>query len=79
MLKTEVPANVAEGPGGRTRSPTCVFGRRGPAQVKFTPLELRELGKVPDVGVIVSKKTDFDEGSEEALRASNQRQRPGEL
>ena len=30
-----------------------MFGRRGPSQVKFTPIELRELAAVPDVDVIV--------------------------
>mgnify|MGYP001737741015 CR=1 FL=1 len=69
MLKTEVPANVAEGLAENPITDVHVFGRRGPAQVKFTPLELRELGKVPDVDVIVSEEDfDFDEGSEEALR-----------
>ncbi len=73
MLKTEVPANVAEALAENPITDVHVFGRRGPAQVKFTPLELRELGKVPDVDVIVSEEDfDFDEGSEEALRASNQ-------
>ncbi|MCM3898618.1 FAD-dependent oxidoreductase [Schaalia meyeri] len=73
MLKTEVPANVAQALAENPITDVHVFGRRGPAQVKFTPLELRELGKVPDVDVIVSEEDfDFDEGSEEALRASNQ-------
>ena len=57
MLKTEVPANVAEGLAENPITDVHVFGRRGPAQVKFTPLELRELGKVPDVDVIVRKRT----------------------
>ncbi|MBF0938810.1 MAG: FAD-dependent oxidoreductase, partial [Actinomyces sp.] len=62
MLKTEVPANVAEGLAQNPITDVHVFGRRGPAQVKFTPLELRELGKVPDVDVIVSEEDfDFDE------------------
>jgi len=30
-----------------------VFGRRGPADIKFTPIELRELGEVPDVDIVV--------------------------
>lgn len=50
-----------------------VFGRRGPAQVKFTPLELRELGQQPGVKVIVSEEDfEFDEGSEQAIAASKQ-------
>ncbi|MCM3660868.1 FAD-dependent oxidoreductase [Georgenia satyanarayanai] len=73
LMPTEVPANVVE---GLRRSPVTdvhVFGRRGPAQVKFTPLELRELGKVPDVDVIVYEEDfEFDEGSEAAIRSTNQ-------
>ena len=73
MLRTEVPANVAEALAENPVTDVHVFGRRGPAQVKFTPLELRELGKVPDVDVIVSEEDfDFDEGSQRALRESNQ-------
>ncbi|QPK81591.1 FAD-dependent oxidoreductase [Schaalia sp. ZJ405] len=73
MMVTEVPENVAEGLARNPVTDVHVFGRRGPAQVKFTPLELRELGKVPDVDVIVSEEDfDFDEGSQKALRESNQ-------
>jgi ferredoxin--NADP+ reductase len=50
-----------------------VFARRGPAQVKFSPLELRELGHVPDVDVIVYPEDfEFDEGSMAAIHSSNQ-------
>lgn len=73
MMVTEVPQNVAEGLANNPVTDVHVFGRRGPAQVKFTPLELRELGKVPDVDVIVHEEDfDFDEGSEKTLRESNQ-------
>ena len=73
MLSTEIPANVADGLRANQATDVHVFGRRGPAQVKFTPLELRELGHVPDVDIIVDEEDfDFDEGSEEALRNSNQ-------
>jgi len=73
LMVTELPPNVAEGLAANRVTDVHVFGRRGPAQVKFTPLELRELGKVPDVDVIVDEEDfDFDEGSEEALRSSNQ-------
>ena len=36
-----------------------LFGRRGPAYVKFTPLELRELGEVRDVDMVIDER-DFD-------------------
>ena len=45
-----------------------VFGRRGPAQVKFTPLELRELGELRDVDMIVyDEDFDYDEASQAAI------------
>lgn len=73
MMVTEIPANVAEGLAANPVTDVHVFGRRGPAQVKFTPLELRELGHVPGVDIIVHEEDfDFDEGSQEALRSSNQ-------
>ncbi|MCD4549130.1 FAD-dependent oxidoreductase [Schaalia sp. lx-260] len=73
MLVTEIPENVAKTLAENPVTDVHVFGRRGPAQVKFTPLELRELGHVPDVDIIVSEEDfEFDEGSEDQLRSSNQ-------
>ena len=73
LLPTEIPANVVDGLRASPVTDVHVFGRRGPAQAKFTPLELRELGKVPDVDVIVYEEDfEFDEGSESAIRSSNQ-------
>ncbi|WP_172119842.1 FAD-dependent oxidoreductase [Actinomyces faecalis] len=73
LMTTEVPANVAEILRTSPVTDVHVFGRRGPAQVKFTPLELRELGKQPDVDVTVDEEDfEYDAGSEEALRSSNQ-------
>lgn len=73
LMVTEIPENVARGLAENPVTDVHIFGRRGPAQVKFTPLELRELGKVPDVDVIVDEEDfDFDEDSEVAMRASNQ-------
>lgn len=73
MLSTEIPANVEEGLRANPVTDVHIFGRRGPAQAKFSPLELRELGQVPGVDVIVyDEDFEFDEGSEAALEASNQ-------
>jgi ferredoxin--NADP+ reductase len=73
LMPTEVPDNVVEGLRASPVTDVHVFGRRGPAQVKFTPLELRELGHVPDVDIVVYPEDfDFDDGSEEAIRSSNQ-------
>ncbi|MDJ1372330.1 FAD-dependent oxidoreductase [Gulosibacter molinativorax] len=59
MLPTEIPTNVYEGLKASKVTDVHVFGRRGPLQVKFTPLELRELGEVPDSDLIVYEE-DFD-------------------
>ena len=73
LLPTEVPANVYETLQASPVTDVHVFARRGPAQVKFSPLELRELGHVPDVDIIVYPEDyDFDEGSEAAINSSNQ-------
>jgi ferredoxin--NADP+ reductase len=73
LMPTEIPANVEAGLRSSPVTDVHVFGRRGPAQVKFSPLELRELGHVPDVDIVVYPEDfDFDDGSEEAIRSSNQ-------
>ncbi|HZL81577.1 MAG TPA: FAD-dependent oxidoreductase [Demequina sp.] len=73
LMPTEIPANVAEVLRSSPVTDVHLFGRRGPAQVKFSPLELREMGQMRDVDVIVHEEDfDFDEGSEAAIRSSNQ-------
>lgn len=73
LLPTEIPANVHEILKSSPVTDVHVFARRGPAQVKFSPLELRELGHVPDVDIVVYPEDfDFDEGSEAAINSSNQ-------
>ncbi|WP_084124667.1 FAD-dependent oxidoreductase [Demequina sp. NBRC 110054] len=73
LMSTEIPANVEEGLKASPVTDVHVFGRRGPAQVKFTPLELRELGQVPDVDVVVYPEDyDFDDASIEAAETNKQ-------
>ncbi|QAY64388.1 pyridine nucleotide-disulfide oxidoreductase [Xylanimonas allomyrinae] len=73
LLPTDIPANVYEGLKASPVTDVHVFARRGPAQVKFSPLELRELGHVPDVDIVVYPEDyDFDEGSMAAIESSNQ-------
>ncbi|MFJ1762822.1 FAD-dependent oxidoreductase [Amycolatopsis sp. NPDC088138] len=73
LLTTDIPDNVYQGLKASPVTDVHVFGRRGPAQAKFTPLELRELDHSPNVEVIVSPEDiEFDEGSIAALRASKQ-------
>ncbi|MHC2998359.1 FAD-dependent oxidoreductase [Microbacterium sp. HJ5] len=50
---TEIPDNVLAGLESSAVTDVHVFGRRGPADIKFTPIELRELGEVPDVDIVV--------------------------
>jgi ferredoxin--NADP+ reductase len=68
LLPTEVPDNVYQGLVESPITDVHVFGRRGPMQVKFTPLELRELGDMRDVDMIVHEE-DFqlDEASTRAI------------
>lgn len=73
MLPTEIPANVYEGLKNTAVTDVHVFGRRGPLQVKFTPLELRELGEVPGVDIVVAEE-DFDRDPEADEAAKKNKQ-----
>jgi ferredoxin--NADP+ reductase len=73
LLVTEIPSNVYEGLKASPVTDVHVFGRRGPAQVKFTPLELRELGEVNDVDIVVyDEDFDLDPASEAAIASNKQ-------
>jgi ferredoxin--NADP+ reductase len=73
MLSTDIPDNVYQGLAASPVTDVHVFGRRGPAQIKFTPIELRELGEVEDVDLVVYEE-DFPEGwfNPEAEGVTNQ-------
>lgn len=73
LLVTEIPANVQEGLEASRVTDVHVFGRRGPAQVKFTPLELRELGELRDVDMVVyDEDFDYDDASRAAIASNKQ-------
>ncbi|WP_345800153.1 FAD-dependent oxidoreductase [Microbacterium sp. AZCO] len=73
LLPTEIPANVYEGLKASPVTDVHVFGRRGPANVKFTPLELRELGELNDVDMVVyDEDFDYDEASQAAIASNKQ-------
>lgn len=59
LLPTEIPDNVHRGLAQNPIEELHLFGRRGPQYVKFTPLELRELGEVRDVDMVIDER-DFD-------------------
>ncbi|WP_127818162.1 FAD-dependent oxidoreductase [Microbacterium sp. CPCC 204701] len=73
LLPTEIPDNVYEGLIASKVTDVHVFGRRGPANVKFTPLELRELGELRDVDMVVyDEDFDYDEASRAAIASNKQ-------
>ena len=73
LLSTDIPQHVYEGLKSSPVTDVHVFGRRGPAQVKFSPLELREALHVNGVQAIVNPEDfQFDEGSQAAIDGNNQ-------
>ena len=73
LLATEIPEHVYQ---GLKRSPVTdvhVFGRRGPAEMKFSPLELREALHVNGVQSLVYEEDMlFDEHSQAQIESNNQ-------
>ena len=73
MLATDIPENVYKGLLASNATDVHVFGRRGPAQVKFSPLELREAVHVDGVDTIVYEEDfQYDEGSQKQIESNNQ-------
>ncbi|MDN5879143.1 MAG: FAD-dependent oxidoreductase [Micrococcaceae bacterium] len=73
LLVTEIPDNVHAGLAASPVTDVHIFGRRGPAQVKFTPLELRELSHSRDVDIVLYPEDfEFDDASDEAIKTNNQ-------
>lgn len=71
QLGTEIPDHVHAGLAANRATDVHVFARRGPAQIKFTPLELRELSHSPDVDVIVHPEGfEIDEAGQRAITAN---------
>ncbi|NGN91837.1 FAD-dependent oxidoreductase [Nocardioides sp. KC13] len=73
LLVTEIPANVEAGLRANQARAIHVFGRRGPAHAKFSPLELRELDHSPTIEVIVDPRDiQYDEEAVALRRSSKQ-------
>nr|MDQ2699178.1 FAD-dependent oxidoreductase [Actinomycetota bacterium] len=73
LLPTDVPHNVYEALAANPVADVHIFGRRGPANVKFTPLELRELGEMRDVDMVVyDEDFDYDQASIDAIASNKQ-------
>jgi ferredoxin--NADP+ reductase len=73
LLPTEIPANVYDILKSSPVTDVHVFGRRGPTQVKFSPLELRELGELRDVDMVVADEDfDYDDAARAAIESNKQ-------
>lgn len=73
LLSTDIPDHVYQGLSKSPVTDVHVFGRRGPAQVKFSPLELREALEIQGVQAIVyDEDFQYDQGSQEAIDSNNQ-------
>lgn len=71
QLTTEIPGNVYRGLALNQATDVHVFARRGPAQIKFTPMEFRELSHSPSIDVIVHPEGfEIDEASQAAIGKS---------
>ncbi|MFT4265423.1 MAG: FAD-dependent oxidoreductase [Nocardioides sp.] len=56
QLTTEIAENVYRGLKANQATEVHVFARRGPAHIKFSPMELRELSHSPSVDVVVEEE-----------------------
>lgn len=73
LRPTDIPDNVYRGLKASPVREVHLFARRGPAQAKFTPLELRELDHSPNVEVIVAAgDMEYDQASLAAKETNGQ-------
>ena len=71
QLGTEIAGNVYRGLALNKATDIHVFARRGPAQIKFSPMEFRELSHSPSVDVIVHPEGfEIDEASQKAINST---------
>jgi ferredoxin--NADP+ reductase len=73
MLTTDIPVHVHEALRAKRATDVHVFARRGPAYARFSPLELRELARSPNVDVIVHPEGfEVDDASMEHISRNRQ-------
>ena len=71
LLYTDIPPRVLQVLANSAVTDIHLFARRGPAQAKFTPVELRELDHSPHVQVLVAPEgMEFDDASQASLSRS---------
>ena len=71
LLRTEIPENVHQGLQAASTTDVHVFGRRGPAQTKFSQLEARELAHPKGLQVVMDPRDleQITEAEWEAIKA----------
>ncbi|MFT4288948.1 FAD-dependent oxidoreductase [Nocardioides sp.] len=70
QLVTEIADNVYQGLAKNQATTIHVFARRGPAHIKFSPMELRELSHSPSVDVVVEAEGfEIDDAGQSAISA----------
>ncbi|GAA3982577.1 FAD-dependent oxidoreductase [Thermobifida alba] len=73
LLDTDITDNVHRDLAAKRITDVHVFARRGIAQAKFTPMELRELDQQPGVEVVVDpEECELDAAGIAAVNGSNQ-------
>jgi ferredoxin/flavodoxin---NADP+ reductase len=73
LLPTDVPPNVYETLAASPITDVHILGRRGPMQVRFTPLELRELGELTGVEMVLHDEDfEMDAASQRAIDTNKQ-------
>ncbi|MDH2412888.1 FAD-dependent oxidoreductase [Nocardioides sp. CER19] len=71
QLTTEIAENVYQGLKANKAKQVHVFARRGPAHIKFSPMELRELSHSPSVDVFVTEEGfEIDDAGQAAISSS---------
>lgn len=71
LAGTEMPDEVLEALAASRVRDVHVFGRRGPAQAKFSPLEVRELGEATGFDVVVDPADLISDDASLVARASS--------
>ncbi|MGB8267553.1 MAG: FAD-dependent oxidoreductase [Candidatus Velthaea sp.] len=80
LRQTDIPDPVLDRLAQSNVRDIYVFGRRGPAQAKFTTKELRELGELDNADIIVDpREIELDEVSAAEVAASQALQRNLEI
>jgi ferredoxin/flavodoxin---NADP+ reductase len=80
LARTDIADYALEALAGSGIREIVVLGRRGPAQAAFTTKELRELGELPDVDVVVDPvELELDPLSRADVARGPERKRDGNL